>query len=423
MVLALWRSGHFFAETNDPEQSAAARSRRALFPLSDESAEGGRGDEGISEGGSTYNCCYNVPPMLRAAMLTWSWLNILSKKRYDALLQLYGSLESALSHVDQPLLRALSCREETVLTVLNRLEEFQPEAYEQELAKRNIGILSIEDAIYPRLLREIADPPVFLYYRGNLEILEQPCVALVGTREMSSYGKRVTELFVPPMVSAGVVTVSGLALGIDAQVARETLMAGGKTVAVLGHGMGSIYPKSNAVLAGEIVAKGGLLLSEFPLDVPPDKFTFPARNRIIAGLSKGTVVLEAGEGSGALITADLALEYGREVFAVPGQIFDENVAGCHACIAQGRAKLVSSGTEVLGDIGIVASEKGAQQVLYFPKSPAEEAVLRVLSGMPQSVSELGERSGLEAASVNVALTMMELAGAAKNAGHGLWVRV
>ena len=361
--------------------------------------------------------------MDRPTALTWSWLNILSKKRYDALLQLYGSLEGALSHVDQPLLRALSCREETVLTVLNRLEEFQPEAYEQELAKRDIGVLCIEDALYPRLLREIADPPVFLYYRGDLEILEQPCVALVGTRGMSSYGKRVTELFVPPMVSAGVVTVSGLALGIDAQVARETLTAGGKTVAVLGHGMGSIYPRSNAVLAEEIVAKGGLLLSEFPLDVPPDKFTFPARNRIIAGLSKGTVVLEAGEGSGALITADLALEYGREVFAVPGQIFDEHAAGCHACIAQGRAKLVSSGTEVLGDIGVVVSEKSAQQALYFPKSPTEGVVLRALTGMPQSVSELRERSGLEAASVNAALTMMELAGAAKNTGNGLWVRV
>lgn len=332
-------------------------------------------------------------------------------------------MESALRHIDQQILRTLGCREETVLTILNRLEEFDPESYEKELKKRGIKLLCIEDEHYPGALRNIADPPVFLYYKGDLEILHQPCIALVGTRNMSSYGKRVTESFVPQIVSAGVVTVSGLALGIDAQVARETLTAGGKTVAVLGPGMGSIYPRANAMLAKEIITKGGLLLCEFPLDAIADKYTFPARNRIIAGLSKGTVVLEAGEGSGALITADLALEYGREVFAVPGQIFDENMVGSHSYIAQGRAKLVSSATEILRDVGIVSPEKHASEVVYVPQNAAEEAVLKALTSMPQSVGELKERAGKEAASVNAALTMMELSGAAKNTGSGLWVRV
>ena len=356
-------------------------------------------------------------------MLRWSWLNVLTKKRYDALCASYGSLGPALEHIDQQLLQGLGCREETVLITLNRLEEFDPQFYEQELKKRALDVLSIEDDIYPQLLRQIADPPIFLYYRGDLEVLHQPCIALVGKRDMSSYGKRVTEMFVPQLVAAGVVTVSGLALGVDAQVARETLAVGGKTVAVLGHGLSILHPKQNALLGKEIVEQGGLLLSEFPLDTIPGTYTFPARNRIIAGLSKGTVVIEAGEGSGALITADLALEYGRDVFAVPGQIFDEHVAGCHSYIANGRAKLVSSAAEILTDVGIVVPEGDTQEIQYEPKNAAEEAVLKVLTRMPQSAGELTECSGLETATVNATLTMMELSGAAKNAGNGLWVRV
>ena len=360
--------------------------------------------------------------MQREVLLTWSWLNILTKKRYDALAEQYGSMESALSHMNQSLLKALGCREETILLALNRMDELDPSYYEQELKKRGINVLCIEDDSYPSALKNIADPPVFLYYRGDLEILHQPCIALVGRREMSSYGKRVTETFVPQIVASGVVTVSGLARGIDTMVAKETLLANGKTVAVLGHGMALMSPRSSAVLADEIVGKGGLILTEFPLDMKADTYTFPARNRIIAGLSKGTVVLEAGEGSGALITADLALEYGREVFAVPGQIFDEHVAGCHSYIAQGRAKLVSSAREVLEDVGIIVMEQSAKKILYTPKNDVEKAVLNILTTMPQSVGDLGERSNQEVANVNVALTMMELAGAAKNTGNGMWVR-
>jgi len=233
----------------------------------------------------------------------------------------------------------------------------------------------------------------------------------------------MVELFVQELVSAGVVTISGLARGIDTQVALETHVAGGKTVAVLGHGMGAISPRSNAGLAGDIINRGGLLMSEFPLDTSADKYTFPARNRIIAGLSKGTVVLEVGEGSGALITADLALEYGREVFAVPGQVFDPKRDGCHELLAQGRAKLVSSGREVLEDVGVVISKKEAHSTVYAPQSEAEKAVLKVLTTMPQSVGDLKERSSLETGTINSTLTMMELAGAARNTGNGLWVRI
>jgi len=358
--------------------------------------------------------------MDRSTAITWSWLNILNAKRLGALLQAYGDMTKALQHLDESLLKKLGCHDDTVYLVLNRLEEFDPASYEQELCKRDLSFLTMDDPEYPKHLKEIADPPVFLYWRGDISIVDQPCLALVGKREMSDYGRRVTENFVPVLVRAGLVTVSGLALGIDATVARETNVAGGRTVAVLGQGLAKIYPKENARLADEIVEHGGLILSEFPLDAEGGKYTFPARNRIIAGLSLGTVVLEAGKGSGALITADLALDYGREVFVVPGQIFDPNYAGSHEILSKGHAKLVSAAADILSEIGVVARE--VPQIAYDPKSAAEAALIKVLTAMPQTTDDLMERSGLAASQVASALTMMELSGAVEQAGNGQWVR-
>lgn len=359
--------------------------------------------------------------MDHSVALIWSWLNILNAKRLEVLLQAYGDMSNALQHLDGPVLKKLGCREDTVLAVLNRLEEFDPAFYGQELKKRDLSFLTIDDPQYPKSLREIPDAPVFLYWRGDLTILDQPCIALVGTREMSDYGRRVTERFVPELVRAGLVTVSGLALGIDALVARETMTACGRTVAVLGHGLGRIYPRENARLAEEIIEGGGLILSEFPLDCEPGKYTFPARNRIIAGLSLGTVVLEAGEGSGALITADLALDYGREVFVVPGQIFDPHYIGCHQMLSKGHAKLVSSPADILQELGVVAPAAD-RPTTYVPGSDDEAALFAVLTTMPQTMDDLAERSRLPAARVASALTMMELQGAVKQAGSGQWVR-
>lgn len=353
--------------------------------------------------------------------LIWSWLNVLTKKRYDALIDVYGDLDTVVQHIDEKLLKSLGCRDETVLNVLNRLDEFDPDAYQQELTKRELTLISIEEDAYPSQLKEIGDPPVFLYYKGSLEILDQPCISLVGTRQMSSYGQRVTEHMIPDLVSAGVVTVSGLAQGIDAYVAKETIKSGGSTVAVLGNGLARIFPTSNKKLAEEIIEQSGLIISEFPLDTVPDKYTFPARNRIIAGLSLATVVLEAGEGSGALITADLALDYSRDVYAVPGEIFDPNFIGCHQIIASGQAKLVTSPADILRDIGIVSSQTSAQS-RYQPQNNEEEMLITALTTMPQSVTELQKRSQLPTGTINAALTMMELAGAVKNVGEGKWVK-
>lgn len=336
----------------------------------------------------------------------------------------YKTLDVALEQISEAMLREAGLREESVFKALNRFEEFDAEAHMKVLRKRGITLLTFEDDAYPDLLRQIEDRPTFLYYRGDLSILREPCIALVGARDMSDYGKRVTEHLVPPLVAAGVITVSGLAAGIDAEVARETLRVGGRTVAVVGHGLGMMYPRVHEKLADEIVERGGLILSEFPLDTTPDKFTFPARNRIIAGLSLGTVVLQAAEGSGSLITADLALDYNRDVFAVPGQIFDPMYAGCHGLLTRGTAKLVTDASQILTELGMghAVSNAPSRTQTFASDSPEEQAVWSSLSSMPSALDDLVVKAKLDAATINATLTILELQGVVRNVGGGQWVR-
>lgn len=353
--------------------------------------------------------------------LRWSWMDILTMKRYAALIDAYESLDTAMEMISEEMLRGLGMKEESVRKALNRLEEFDHDAYEQELRKRSLRLVTIEDDDYPALLRSIPDAPVFLYVRGDLSVLARPCIALVGARDMSEYGEVAVSRLVPGLVRAHTVTVSGLAVGIDAEVARETLRAGGETVAVLGHGFGMIYPKENARLADQITDGGGLILSEYPLDTEPGKYTFPARNRIIAGLSLATVVIEAAEESGSLITATLALEYGRDVMAVPGRITDEGNAGCHHLISTGQAKLINSAEDILTEVGIVANTRAREDFSSFD-SAEEKTVYEVLTSLPTPTDDLAVKAKLDAASLNAVLTILELKGAAKKLSGGSWVR-
>lgn len=355
--------------------------------------------------------------------LRWSWMNVLTLKRVEMLREKFGDLDRAFEAVNPELLLALGCRQDTVELTLNRLEEFDIGAYAGILRKKDITFFSIEDDLYPEALRALPDPPVFLYAQGDLSVLQHPCVALVGSREMNDEGKRIVERFVPPLVHAGCTTVSGLAYGVDGAVAVETLAAQGRTVAVLGNGLGSIYPTAHAKLAAKIVEAGGLVLSEFPMDTRPDKFTFPARNRIIAGLSLATVVVQAAEKSGSLITAELALEYGKDVCAVPGSIFDPLHAGCHHIISMGQAKLVTHPEEVLQEIGIMSSKKeGTRAIAFVPDSPDESAVYDILTTLPITLDDIVVKAKLNAAVSSAVLTMLEIKGAARNVGAGKWVR-
>lgn len=353
--------------------------------------------------------------------IRWSKADLLTRKRLETITELFGGADAAMDILSIELLGRLGIREDSAMKALVSLEEFNTAGYAAVMKKKNIELISMEDASYPESLRTVPDAPVFLYARGDLSLLSRPCIAIVGSREMNDYGRRVVSHIVSPLVQANVVTVSGLAYGIDAEVAKETLLAGGKTVAVLGHGLGMIYPKVNEKLADEIVQKGGLLLSEFALDVRPDNYTFPARNRIIAGVSLCTVVAQATEGSGSLITADLALDYGRDVCAVPGDIFDPQFAGCHGIISRGTAKLVTSGDDVLKEVGIVSSSVSVPSD-FLADTPEEQSVFDSLSSLPSALDDLVVKTKLDAAVLNGVLTVLELKGAVKNAGGGRWVR-
>ncbi len=358
---------------------------------------------------------------MQSEYLLWAELGILTKERFEALQEVYGDLREAQKHLGPEMLKGLGCRQDTIEKTLERLDQFDEDATQARLKKESIVLIPMIDARYPVRLRTIEDLPPFLYAQGDIEILNQPCVALVGTRKMSAYGRRATEEFTPALCAAGMVTVSGLAHGVDTCVAEESIKAKGKTVAVLGHGFSHLAPASRRALAQEIVAGGGLILSEFPLDQAGDTYMFPARNRIIAGLSLATVVLEAPEGSGALITAELALDYNRDVFVVPGQIFDANYAGSNMFISKGFARLVTSPIQVLEDLGIVAPTQGSRMD-YQPQNATEEALYPLLTTMPQRTDDLVTKSALTAAQVSATLTMLELSGAAKNVGQSQWVR-
>ncbi len=368
-----------------------------------------------------YNLLHMPLPTTVSPLLPWACLNILTKKRYDFLQQEFDDLAEAWLALDHDLLKKLGCKEETILKLLNEVEELDLDQHATMLEKEDIRLITIDDAPYPDDLRQIADPPVFLFAKGNLELVQKPSIAIVGTRSMSPYGKRVVEHLVPEFVRAGLATVSGLAMGVDAEVAKQTIDSRGSTIAVLGHGLAAIYPKTNARLAENIIKNDGLLLTEYPLHIRPDKFTFPARNRIIAGLSLGTVVAEASAQSGALITASFALEDGRDVFAVPGQIFDPNFEGTHQLIAKSGAKVILSASDILQELGIVAPEKESQSH-YKAQTPEENTLMKHLHSMPQSIDDLVEKSGLPVALLNSTLTLMELKGGAKNTGMGMWVR-
>lgn len=259
---------------------------------------------------------------------------------------------------------------------------------------------------YPPLLSELHDPPGRLYLRGagDPEIVARPAVAVVGARSCSAYGAQVARELARRLAAAGVVVVSGLARGIDGEAHRGALEASGITVAVLGCGIDRDYPRSHADLARRIAGEG-LLVSEYPPGVEPAPWRFPARNRIIAGLCLATVVVEARERSGALITADFALELGRDVFAVPGEITSSLSAGTNDLLRQGAAPLLSA-DDVLASLGLEAPPRGGAKRL----SPAAEALLAAARDGPGGADELARAAALGSAEAAAALVELELEG-------------
>ena len=261
---------------------------------------------------------------------------------------------------------------------------------------------------YPTLLSQIPDPPSRLWLRGDADVglLAAPAVAIVGARACSGYGRAVTRMLATEVAAAGVVVVSGLARGIDGEAHRGALAAGGRTVAVLGCGVDRDYPAAHAELARSIVEAGGLVVSEYEPGVEPAPWRFPARNRIIAGLALATVVVEARERSGALITADFALEDGREVLVVPGEITSSLSAGANALLRHG-ATPVTCAADVLEAIGVERPSAAAA----VSNDPVAAAVLEAVVSGASTLDELTRATTLPSGELAAALALLELDGA------------
>ena len=313
---------------------------------------------------------------------------------------------------------------ENAWTKLNNHQKEHVDPYKewQKLQKQEIDFITSSESEYPPLLKEIFYAPLAFYIKG--EIPEKtPCIAVVGTRRASYYGKLVTEKLVQELVRYNFVIVSGLAYGIDTIAHKTALENQGKTIAVLGSGLDDIFPSSNRKLAQEII-KHGALVTEYPLKAPALKHYFPWRNRIISGLSLATIVIEAPEKSGALITARFALEQNREVFAIPGSIFNKNSKGTNNLIKQG-AKLVSQIEDILEELNIQCALpiiKDAPDLKFDSKE--EEKIYQSLSKeKPLPIDKIIEISNLPSKEVLVILTTLEIKGFIKNIDGGNYVKL
>lgn len=346
---------------------------------------------------------------------------------FKKLLAFFGDLETAWKAKRDELVGA-GIGEKKAEKLLSAREKISPAEFFEEVLKEKIEIITINNANYPPRLKEIPSAPAVLYGRGDLEILGNKSIAVVGSRKFTTYGKRAAQSLCRYLVRAGLTITSGLALGIDAIAHRAALEAGGKTIAVLGTGIddATIYPRENFNLASLILENGGALITEYPPKTPSLKQNFPARNRIMAGLALGTLVIEAAEGSGSLITASCALEFNREVLAVPGDIFSLQSIGSNALIKNG-AKLVQSASDILEEFNVTVANQQAplfeDQKNYVPKATEEKSIWKVLSHEPLHIDRISKLTKLDAAAVNGTLSLMEVEGAVKNVGGQNYIKL
>lgn len=359
-------------------------------------------------------------------MISWIALNMtpgVGPRAATKLLERFGSPD-AVFQARRTELESLRLRPETIESILKR--EFEDKAVEELENVKLLGgdVLILDDGSYPALLREIADPPMTLYVKGEWQAcFDQPCVAVIGSRMCSTYGENAAEMLARDLASRGICIVSGLARGIDAAAHKGAIRGGGKTVAVMGTGIDNVYPRENTRLVKEILESGGCIVSQFPLGTPPLKDNFPYRNRIISGLSFGVLIIEASERSGSLITARLAAEQDREVMAVPGNITSGNSYGTNYLIKSG-AKLVQQWQDVVAELPseisasilppkidqqtnghtlkqqeLVPADLNDNEKRIWPLLPADDAI---------HIDVLLESSGLSFGDLNSALVALDI---------------
>ena len=344
----------------------------------------------------------------------------LGRVRYSLLENHFPSMEEAW-RASASELKAAGLDGKLASRIVSERANVDPDAEMERLAKLNVTALTWYDDAYPARLKEIYDRPPVLYVRGRLSGLDEWCLAVVGTRRPTAYGRQVAEELSTELARNGICVVSGLARGIDAIAHRAALDATGRTVAVLACGLDMVYPREHAALAREIM-EGGALISDYALGTQPRGDYFPRRNRIMSGISMGVLIIEGDLKSGAMITARLALEQDREVFAVPGSIFSPQSRGTNSLIQQG-AKLVSSVEHVLEELNLKSVPQQMEMREIIETTDTETALLRHITREPAHVDEVCRESGLPVATVSSVLAMLELKGLVRQMGPMSYVRV
>ncbi|MFA5994191.1 MAG: DNA-processing protein DprA [Parcubacteria group bacterium] len=342
-------------------------------------------------------------------------INGVGPQKMRKLMEFFPSAEAAWS-ADIFALGQSGVGEALAAKIFSQRKEIDPQQEWAKLEKEQVRMLTETDEDYPRLLREIPSAPYVLYMKGEMD-LNAPMISIVGSRKHSDYGSQAAYALAKDLAQAGITVVSGMAYGIDSIAHRGALDGGGKTIAVLGNSLDekNIYPVSNLRLSREI-SGSGCLLSNYPIETPAGiPGNFPARNRLIAGLSMGTLVIEAGEKSGTLITANLALEFNRDVFAVPGPIFSPQSLGTNALIKNG-AKVVTSIKDILEELRWEKAPEKSTPPTRAPQTPEEEILLQLLSTDPIHIDNLAKLSKLGTVSASSILSLMEIKGWVRNIG-------
>ncbi len=340
------------------------------------------------------------------------WLNSiegLSYKKKEALLSLYKDITLLPTNIKKDMFKVLQLIDmDAYNSIIEKLGDIDKEW--KVLEKEKVSVLTILSDRYPQALREVDSPPIILYYKGDIDLLEGNNIAVVGSRKVTSYGRVVTEDFTRQLVRNGFVIVSGLASGVDSIAHNITLAEGGKTIAVLAGGLSDIYPAVNTQLANKIVCNGGLLVTEYSYYESSEPYHFPLRNRIIAGLSKGVLITEAGEKSGSMHTKNYAVEYGKELFLVPGNITSSNSAGCNNAIKALQGAAVTSPSDILEAFG-VSNRKPEATLAQLTME--ESMVVELLKNGEMAFQEIAIRTHLDTKSLVTLLTSMQIRGIIK----------
>ncbi len=353
-----------------------------------------------------------------------AWLRLLSLEfsanKLRALLARFGDPDGVFSASAAALREVAGLREADVAAIERIAHESVEIPLLLETGEAQLLIAGVSDD-YPRPLEVLPDPPPALFVWGALQERDRFAISVVGTRKPSAYGRMVAERFTRDLCEAGLTIVSGGASGIDTVAHRAALEAEGRTVAILGSGLGNLYPAENRALFRRIAESGGAVVSEYPWDAAPDAWRFPVRNRLLAAWGLGTLVVEAPAASGALITARLADEYGREVFAVPGSIDNPKSKGCHTLIKE-NAALVDSAEDILSFLSIQTEPR--ERTTSLPMlTEAQEKLLGALDLEPRHVDALARQVGLPVHTAQAELTMLEMQGLARRMPGGAFVRV